>query len=124
MKDELSVVGKRLPRWAAHDIVTGAARYTVDLKLPGMLVGKVLTSPYAHARIKKIDTSRAKKLPGVKAVISFEDVPHKIFNSSMMNLVEHHPEGELEDMYILSEKARFVGDVIAAVAAVDQATAE
>ena len=124
MKEELSVVGKRLPRWAAYDMVTGAARYTVDLKLPGMLVGKVLTSPHAHARVKKIDKSKALKLPGVSTVISFDDVPHKIFNSSMMNLVQHHPEGELKDMYILSEKARYVGDVIAAVAAVDEATAQ
>lgn len=124
MKEELSVVGKRLPRWGAYDIVTGTARYTVDIKLPGMLVGKVLTSPHAHARIKKIDKSRAEKLPGVEAVLTFDDVPHKIFNSSMMNLVQHYPQGELEDMYVLSEKARFVGDVIAAVAAVDGATAE
>src|SRR4030042_3827449 len=124
MKEELSVVGKRLPQWAAFDKVTGAAKYTVDIKLPNMLTGKVLTSPYPHARIKKIDKSKAEKLPGVEAVITWDDVPHKIFNSSMMEYTQHHPEGELKDMYILSEKARFVGDVIAAVAAVDEATAE
>ena len=65
MKDELSVVGKRLPQWGDFDKVTGAAKFTVDIELPGMLVGKVLASPHPHARIKKIDKSMAEKLPGV-----------------------------------------------------------
>ena len=124
MKEELSVVGKRLPQWGAFDKVTGAAKFTVDIELPGMLVGKVLSSPHPHAKIKKIDKSKAEKLPGVEAVITWDDVPHKVFNSSMMGYLQHHAEGEIEDMYILSEKARFVGDAIAAVAAVDEAAAE
>ena len=124
MKEELSVVGKRVPRWAAREKVTGAAEYLADLKLPGMLVGKVLTSPHPHARILKIDKSKAWKLPGVEAVISFEDIPKKIVNPSKQEFTLYHPEGELKDMYVISEKARYVGDKIAAVAAVDAATAE
>lgn len=124
MEEKLSVVGKRLPQWGAFDKVTGAAKFTVDIELPGMLVGKVLFSPHPHAKIKKIDKSKAEKLPGVEAVITWDDVPHKLFNSSMMGYLQHQAEGEIEDMYILSEKARFVGDAIAAVAAVDEAAAE
>jgi CO/xanthine dehydrogenase Mo-binding subunit len=51
MSEELSVVGKRLPRWGASEKATGAARFLADIKLPGMLVGKILFSPHAHARI-------------------------------------------------------------------------
>ncbi len=80
MGQELSIVGKRLPRPDGGERATGAAKYTVDIKLPGMLVGKVLRSPYPHARILKIDKSRAEKLPGVDAVIIFEDIPKKPFN--------------------------------------------
>ena len=124
MSDELSVVGKRVPRWGAYDKVTGTAKYTIDIKLPGMLVGKILTSPHPHARILKIDKSKAEKLPGVEAVITYEDVPQKLFNPAKHNLTLYHPENELKDMYVVSEKARFVGDRIAAVAAIDSATAE
>ena len=124
MSRELSIVGKRLPRWDAHSKTTGAAKYTVDLKLPGMLIGKILTSPHPHAKIVRIDASKAEKLPGVKAVITFDDVPKTIFNPNKLGLILCHPEGEVKDMYVLSDKARFVGDKIAAVAAVDTATAE
>jgi CO/xanthine dehydrogenase Mo-binding subunit len=72
---ELSKVGKRIPKIDAVDKATGRARYIQDMKLPGMLYGKILYSKYAHAKIVKIDTSRAKALPGVRAVITGEDVP-------------------------------------------------
>jgi xanthine dehydrogenase molybdenum-binding subunit len=124
MSEELSIVGKRLPRWGAYDKVTGTAKYTADIKLPGMLVGKILTSPYPHARILNIEKSKAEKLPGVEAVLTFEDVPKKLFNPSKHNFTLHHPEAELKDMYVLSDKARFVGDKIAAVAAIDTSTAQ
>jgi len=124
MSEELLVVGKRLPRWQAHAKAMGAAKYTVDIKLTGMLVGKVLASQYPHARIKKIDKSKAEKLPGVEAVITWDDVPQKLYNPSKLDLILRHPEGELKDMYVISEKARFVGDRIAAVAAIDASTAE
>jgi xanthine dehydrogenase molybdenum-binding subunit len=121
---DLSVVGKRVSRWAVYDKVSGAARYTADIKLPGMLSGKVLPSPHAHANIVKIDKSKAEKLPGVEAVITWEDVPHKLFNPNKLGQILRHPEIEFKDMYVLSEKARYIGDKIAAVAAVDAATAE
>ena len=72
---ELSKIGKRIPKIDAVDKATGRARYIQDMKLPGMLYGKILYSKYAHARIVKIDTSKAKALPGVRAVITGEDVP-------------------------------------------------
>ncbi len=70
---EYSVVGKRVPRVDAKLKVTGQAKYAADFELPDMLWGKLLGSPYPHARILKIDTTRAKKLPGVKAVVTGKD---------------------------------------------------
>ena len=74
------VIGKGLPRIDAVPKGTGEAQYTVDLKMPGLLVGKILRSPHAHARIKSIDTSAAKELKGVRAVITAADVPENIFS--------------------------------------------
>ena len=124
MTQEFAVVGKRLPPWGAYEKVTGCAKFTVDIKLPGMLVGKVLKSPYPHAKILRIDKTKAERLKGVETVITWEDIPKKLFNPNKLNLTLIHPEGELKDMYVISEKARFVGDKIAAVAAVDETTAE
>ncbi len=121
---ELSVVGKRLPRPDALEKATGATKYTVDIKLPGMLVGKILRSPYAHAEIMEIDTSRAERLPGVKAVITHRDVPRKPFTRSKGDVVMINPEEAiLRDEYVLDNKVRFVGDAVAAVAATDESVA-
>lgn len=126
MAQELSSVGKRLPRPDGPSKVTGAAQYGADLSLPGMLIGRILRSPYPHAKIVKMDTSKAKALPGVEAVITFEDVPKLPFTRSVM--AEGFPavayQGENQDQFILSDKARYIGDWIAAVAAVDTYTAE
>jgi len=93
---------------------TGAGKYTDDLRLPGMLIGRILHSPYPHARIKRIDTSRAEKLEGVVAVVTGKDAPN--------------PYGILpvgHDEYALAlDKVRYVGDNVACVAAVDEATAD
>ena len=124
MSEELRIVGKSVPRNKAHEKATGEAKFTVDLKLPGMLIGKILTSPVPHANIKRIDKSKAEALPGVEAVITYEDVPKKKFNPNKMNLVIQEYADEIADMYILSEKARFVGDKIAAVAAINARIAE
>jgi len=126
MVQELSCVGKRLARPDVANKVTGAAQYSADIELPGMLAGRVLHSSYPHARILTIDTSAAKKLPGVKAVITFEDVPKMLFTRSVMAeaLPPFAYEGEVLDQYILSDKARYVGDWIAAVAATDVYIAE
>src|SRR5688572_33482171 len=71
--ENFSVVGKRVQRVEGFDKVTGDSEYIADIYLPGMLVGKVLRSPYPHARIRHIDTSKAEKLPGVRAVVTAED---------------------------------------------------
>lgn len=71
----LCSVGKRVPKLDAVDKATGRARYIQDLKLPGMLYAKILYSKYAHAKIVKIDTTKAKALPGVLAVLTGEDIP-------------------------------------------------
>ncbi|MBI2855920.1 MAG: hypothetical protein HYX93_03635, partial [Chloroflexi bacterium] len=69
------VLGTRPIRHDGIEKVTGAARYGADITLPGMLHGKILRSPYAHARIRSIDTSKAEALPGVKAVATSKDFP-------------------------------------------------
>ena len=69
-------VGTRPVRPDGVDKVTGRARYGADFDMPGQLVGRILRSPHAHATIKKIDTSAAESLPGVKAVITAKDLPN------------------------------------------------
>src|SRR5260370_13295132 len=72
-----AVIGKRIALIGAAAKTTGQGKYTDDLSLPGMLVGKILHSPYPHARIKKIDASRALVLEGVVAVVTREDAPNQ-----------------------------------------------
>src|SRR5207244_5645889 len=92
----------------------GAGKYTDDLSLPGMLLGKILHSPHPHARIKRIDTSRAEKLDGVVAVAVGSDAP---------NTYGILPVGHDEHALAL-DKVRYVGDNVACVTAIDEATAE
>jgi xanthine dehydrogenase molybdenum-binding subunit len=121
-----SSVGRRLGRPDVAAKATGAAAYGADITLPGMLVGRILMSPYAHARIVSIDTTKAGALPGVAAVITYADVPKRRFTRSVMaeGLPPFAYEGENQDQFILSDKARYIGDWIAAVAAIDVYTAE
>ena len=70
MGHEFSIVGKRKPDIRGVEKATGAAKFISDIRLPGMLIGKVLHSPHAHARIVHIDTSKAESLPGVEAVLT------------------------------------------------------
>jgi 4-hydroxybenzoyl-CoA reductase subunit alpha len=106
-------IGTRTPLIDGIDKVTGRARYTADIAAPGALVGRILRSPHAHARIVAIDTRAARALPGVHAVCTGEDTPV--------------PFGVLpiaENEYPLARgKVRYRGDPVAAVAAVDEATA-
>ncbi|MDP6088120.1 MAG: molybdopterin-dependent oxidoreductase, partial [Nitrospinota bacterium] len=114
MADSLSVVGKRLPKVDALPKATGEMHYLADLKLPGMLYGAILRSPLPHARILNIDTAPARGLPGVRAVLTCADTPQRRFS-----FVEY-----LADKYILAkDKVHYVGDEVAAVAAVDEETA-
>jgi len=104
MSQEYRFIGKTIPRKDARDITTGRAKYLNDIQLKNMLYGKVLRSPHAHANIRNIDTSRAKKLPGVKAVLTYKDVPDwKVGNPLHLR--------------VLDSKVRFVGDTVALVAA-------
>jgi CO/xanthine dehydrogenase Mo-binding subunit len=105
---ELSVVGKPIPRIDGVSKVVGQTKYLHDMDLPGMLYGRVLRSPFAHARIRQIDSGRARELPGVRAVITGQDVPNNKFSFV----------AALADKRILcDEKVRFVGDEVAAVVA-------
>lgn len=112
---EFNVVGKDVTPFGAWEKATGRAQYVTDMKLPGMLYGKMLRSPHAHARIVSIDTSKAEALEGVKAVATIADTPQVNFG----------PIGANEDWYIFAkDKVRFIGDEVAAVAAIDEETAE
>jgi xanthine dehydrogenase molybdenum-binding subunit len=107
----LQFVGQRIPKADAREKVTGRAVYINDLKLPGMLYGKILYSEHAHARIKSIDVSKAKKLPGVRAVLTGDDIPDI-------------PIGFMRDNRPLKKGVvRQYRDEVAAVAAVDPETA-
>ncbi len=108
-----SVVGKRVQRIEGFDKVTGDSAYIADIYLPAMLVGKVLRSPFPHARIRNIDISKAEKLPGVRAVVTAEDTIKRPWGAFFA------------DQYILSVgKTRYVGEEVAAVAAIDPDIAE
>ncbi len=108
------LLGSRIPYVEGPLKVTGRAEYTDDIKRPGMLVGRLLRSPWAHARIKSIDVAEARKLPGVYAILTGEKYPT--------------PFGVLpithDETAIAVGKARYIGDIIAAVAAIDEPTAE
>jgi 4-hydroxybenzoyl-CoA reductase alpha subunit len=111
MSEEYSFVGKRVPKLDAPEKVTGRTVYGHDMKLPQMLYGKILRSEHAHARILNIDTSKAKALPGVKAVITAADIP-----DMRIGWARDHP-------VLKADKVRSVRDEVAAVAAVDEDTA-
>lgn len=115
---DFSVIGRRVPRVDAWEKATGEARYTDDFSLPGMLHGRLLRSPVAHARIVSIDASRAKALPGVAAVITGKDLPDVKYGN--WRLVP----GTQDETALAREKVRFIGDEVAAVAAADRDAAE
>jgi len=118
VKTNPKLIGQSVPRMDAPQKVTGQAIYTDDIKLPGMLYCKILTSPLPHARIKSIDVSKAKALPGVKDVIIGEDTPKVKYGN--WRLV---PESQ-DELPLAVDKVRFVGDEVAAVAALDPEIAE
>jgi len=121
MLDPLSVVGQRKPLAEAYDKATGRADYCSTLRLPGMLVGKALRSPHAHAKVLKVDYSKAEALPGVVAVVSGQDVKPKLYTWNVMTY--QLPGGEIQNMTLFADRVRQVGDAVAAVAAVDEPTA-
>ncbi len=112
---KLSVIGQSLPKIDAWAKVTGETKFADDMVLPRMAHAKLLRSPHPHALIKRIDTARAAALPGVYAVITGHDLPRVKFGIL--------PVSQDEEALCV-EKVRMVGDAVAAVAAVDEETAE
>ncbi len=110
---EFSIVGKRTTRIDAYERVTGQAQYTGDIQLPGMLYARVLRSPHPHAKILSIDTSKAERLPGVKAVVHHGNAQ-----------IPWSSGGHTHRRFIFNNPVRFVGDAVAAVAATDRNIAE
>lgn len=115
---ELNYVGKSFRRKDGPDKVTGRAIYSQDVKLPGTLIGRILRSPHPHARIARIDTSKAAALPGVKAVITVDDT--KGIKHGFVETPRYPPDQEV----LARGRVVHVGEEIAAVAAVDHLTAQ
>lgn len=125
--EPLRTIGNDTPRIDAIERVTGQAKYTRDWKLPGMLYGKVLRSPHPHARLLSIDTSEAEALPGVRAVITYENA-QVVWGAGSVNGGRQYNDpakaATIHRRYIFNNPVRFVGDSIAAVAATDRHIAE
>jgi xanthine dehydrogenase molybdenum-binding subunit len=118
-----TVVGTRPLRHDGLDKVMGHARYGADVHLPGLLHGKVLRSPHAHARIRAIDTSQAEALPGVRAVATARDFP--IIEDRVIDLAEIQGNARMMAENILAHaKALYKGHAVAAVAATSPHIAE
>ncbi len=118
MKSLLSYVGQPLPRKDGLQKATGQAKYAVDIQLPGMLAGLILRSPHPHARILNIDTSRAMKLKGVKAVITAQDTLGVKYG--MVETPRYPPD----QSPLATDRVRYIGEEVAAVAATDPYIAE
>jgi putative selenate reductase molybdopterin-binding subunit len=112
----LKTVGKPEPKIDAVKLAAGKPVYTDDVEMRGMLHAALLTSPHAHARIKHIDTSKAKVLPGVHAVLTYQDVPRVLYASGGQS----YPNPKPYDQVSLDDKVRHVGDRVAVVAAETQ----
>ncbi|MDQ7782316.1 MAG: xanthine dehydrogenase family protein molybdopterin-binding subunit, partial [Desulfomonilaceae bacterium] len=108
---DYAFIGKNMPRVDSKSKVTGQALYTADLKLPRMLTGKILRSPHPHARILDIDVSDALRIPGVKAVVTGKDTLGKKWGVFAYTQ---------DQQFLTTEKVRFVGEEVAAVAAVNE----
>lgn len=107
------IIGKSTPKVDGMPKINGQARFTDDMKLPRMLVGKTLRSPHAHARLIRVDTRKAEALPGVYCVITGQDIPTKYGIIPVS-----------QDEYALAfDKVRYVGEPVACVAAIDEETA-
>jgi xanthine dehydrogenase molybdenum-binding subunit len=119
-RHDFRIVGTSVKRADVIEKVTGEGRYTGDLTLPGLLHGKIKRSEIAHARILRIDATRALALPGVKAVLTHADVPRVLHYGSP------HPRSAscTRDQYILDDRVRFWGEGVAAVAATSEEIAD
>jgi len=123
----LNVVGHATPRIDAAERVSGRATYTGDVKLPGMLYARVLRSPHPHARVKSIDTSRARALAGVKAIVTHDNCRVVWGAGSIAGGQQYNDEMKkitTQRRYAFNNPVRFAGEPVAAVAAVDRHVAE
>lgn len=120
IKSNLAVVNHRVNKVDGLGQACGTAKYVDDMDFRGLLIGKILFSPHAHARIKNIDTSKAEKLPGVKAILTYKDLPRIPHTTAGQG----YPEPSPYDTFVLDNKVRFVGDRVAAVAAESREVAE
>jgi putative selenate reductase molybdopterin-binding subunit len=109
----MKVVGKSAVKVDGVGLVCGTRKFVDDFDVPGTLVGKILASPHAHAQIKRIDTSRAEKMPGVHAVLCYKNVPRIVHTTAGQG----YPEPSPYDTFIFDKKVRYAGDRVAAVAA-------
>src|SRR6266508_4609153 len=105
----LDIVGRSVPRVEGPEKVTGRARYAYDVRLPGQVYARVLRSPLPHARVRRIDVAKAEALPGVHAVLCADNAPEI---------------GWYRDSFLFDRTLRFVGEEVAAVAAVSERVAE
>ncbi|MFE7547234.1 molybdopterin-dependent oxidoreductase [Streptomyces gardneri] len=113
-------VGRNVGAPAGPQVVTGTARYTFDVEVPGLLHMKLLRSPHPHARITAIDTSAALRVPGVHAVLTHEDAPATLYSSAR----HEHPTEDPDDTRVLDDVVRYVGQRVAAVVADSEQAAE
>jgi CO/xanthine dehydrogenase Mo-binding subunit len=123
----LKVVGHPTPRIDAEERVTGRAKYTNDVQLPGMLYAKVLRSPHPHANIKSIDVSKAKAMPGVKAILTYENCKVVWGAGSVAGGQQYSDEvkkNTKQRRYAFNNPVRFVGEPVVAIAAVNRHLAE
>ena len=117
----MKIVNKSTKKIDSIGIITGRPLYTDDLVINNnSLIVKLLRSPHAYARIADIDTSIAKKVPGVEAIFTYHDVPNTMFTLAGQS----YPEPSPYDRKILDEYVRYVGDPVAIIAAIDEKTAE
>ena len=110
---DLSVIGKSVTVRDAREKVTGSLEYAIDFSIPNMVFGKIIRSPHPHAKVRNIDTSLAEALPGFLGIVTHHDAPNWDWQSCWFNY-----QGKIMDEWV-----RFVGDEVAAVAAIDEETA-
>ena len=116
MTEERRFVGKGIVKKDAEALLSGRPVYTDDLAPDNCLIVKLLRSPHAHALIEEIRTDTAKKVPGIEAIFTYEDVPQQRYTQAGQTFPEPSPD----DRLILDRRVRYVGDPVAIVAGKDE----